>query len=143
MSRPGWNDYPCLEWPGPRNADGYGILNTTVNGKKRSYRQHRIVYEAVFGQIPEGLVLDHLCRNRGCSQPWHLEPVTRGENVKRGISSQVQKARHAARTHCKNGHLLSDENVRMVKDSRGVFYRECVTCRQAISRKSKAKAKLG
>jgi hypothetical protein len=138
-----WSEHPCIEWPGPVNADGYGILNTTIDGVQKRFRQHRVVYEAVFGEIPDGLVLDHLCRNRICSQPWHLEPVTRGENVKRGIVGDVQRARHAARTQCKHGHELSGDNVKMKVDGHGVEYRECVTCRREISRRSKAKAKLG
>lgn len=136
-----WQRFPCIEWPGSLSADGYGIWRGTVDGKKRQLRAHRIVYEAVFGPIPGDLVIDHLCRNRACSQPWHLEPVTRGENVRRGIVSEVQKARHAARTRCKHDHPLEGENVRMKVDGKGVPYRECVTCRREINRRHRAKRK--
>lgn len=143
--RPSWNEYSCIEWPGSLNTDGYGIWRGTIDGKKLQLRAHRIAYEAVFGLIPDGLVTDHLCRNRACSQPWHLEPVTRGENVRRGIVAEVQRARHAARTHCKNKHLLSGANVNITKDGKGIAYRQCRACRSDIDRRSRAKrkAKLG
>ena len=70
---------------------------------------HRYVYQTLKGEIPEGLQLDHKCRVRCCCNPDHLEPVTPRENVRRGIIAQVNRARFAARTHCKNGHLLSED----------------------------------
>jgi hypothetical protein len=72
----------CWEWTGAMSrATGYG--KATMNG--RSDGAHRIMYELIVGPIPTGLDLDHLCRNRICVNPAHLEPVTRSENVRRGI----------------------------------------------------------
>jgi hypothetical protein len=65
---------------------------------------HRLSYQAFRGPIPDGLVLDHLCRVRACVNPWHLEPVTTRENLLRG---QTLTARNAAKTHCHRGHPLS------------------------------------
>ncbi|RLC35878.1 HNH endonuclease, partial [Candidatus Falkowbacteria bacterium] len=71
----------CIEHTGAKTAYGYGRVYTSP-GKYRV--AHRIEYEKQRGKIPNGKVLDHLCRNRGCINVEHLEVVTRGENVKRG-----------------------------------------------------------
>ena len=84
-------------------------------GRYRHKRVHRIVYEELVGEIPEGLVLDHLCRVRNCVRPDHLEPVTNVENVRRGVKY---------RPYCKRGHLYVD----MVRYSDGKMYRRCNIC---------------
>jgi hypothetical protein len=78
-----------------------------------------LVYETFIGPIPENLVIDHLCRNRACQNPFHLEPVTPEENTKRGA--------RATMTHCKNGHPFSGLNL--VFSSSGS--RICRICRNA------------
>jgi hypothetical protein len=107
---------PCLLWQGPKDEDGYGRLH--LNGKRS--RAHRTAYEDANGQIPEGLVLDHLCRIRHCVNPDHLEPVTNGENVHRAGA-----ARRAAITHCPKGHEYTPENSYFCR--RGT--RSCRSCR--------------
>lgn len=82
---------------------------------------HRAMYEVVVGPIPEGLELDHLCRNPRCVNPAHLEPVTGEENKRRAA---------AARTHCKYGHEFSEDNT--ARSKRGA--RVCLTCRRARDR---------
>lgn len=69
----------CWLWLGAVNHDGYGVIS--VNNKIE--RAHRLSYEQHIGQIPEGLQIDHLCRQRSCVNPSHLEPVTRAENNRR------------------------------------------------------------
>lgn len=86
----------CWGWTGSPNGNGYG--HARVDGK--TYVAHRYVYQSTVGPIPEGLQLDHLCRNRMCVNPSHLEPVTHRENVLRG---QGHAAINARKTHCSCG----------------------------------------
>lgn len=83
----------------------------------KSHGAHRFAYELLVGPIPEGLTLDHLCRNTLCVNPAHLEPVTVRENILRGRDSK---------THCKNGHRLSGDNV-LIRNGR----RRCRACGRA------------
>jgi hypothetical protein len=71
----------CWVWQGSTSGKGYGYLR--VNG--RSNYAHRVSYEAFVGPIPEGEVIDHLCRNARCCNPSHLEPVSTSVNVQRGL----------------------------------------------------------
>lgn len=76
----------CWLWQGEMNRNGYGRV--WVNGKR--LMAHRVVYESLRGPIGEGLLLDHLCRNRACCNPDHLEPVTHRENTLRGEARLFQ-----------------------------------------------------
>lgn len=91
----------CWEWRGARKtARQYGSQpygNFKANGRVRS--AHRFIYETLVGPVPSGLELDHQCRNRLCCNPDHLEPVTHGENMRRGASARrpglIREAVHA------------------------------------------------
>lgn len=107
----------CWEWLAYRQPDGYGTFK--LNGSMRL--AHRIAYELVKGPIPEGLQLDHLCRNRGCVNPSHLEPVTLIENQRRSPFKYGQL------THCPHGHPFSEENTLIWRRARGTV-RICRTC---------------
>ena len=115
----------CWEWRGWRNAGsgqtsgGYGRL--WISGKHVA--AHRLAYELFVGSIPEHLTLDHLCRNRGCVNPFHLEPVTMRDNSLRGISFA---AKNAPKTHCPRGHPYDLFNTYV--DPRG--RRECRICKR-------------
>lgn len=90
---------------------------------------HRVGYRLLVGEIPEGRQLDHLCRERRCINPAHLEPVTRRENILRGISFS---ARHAVATHCVQGHPFDEANTFRRADRGGS--RVCRTCGRLAQR---------
>ena len=92
----------CWLWTDALNTNGYGVVWDPA--KQKQSKAHRVAYEELVGAIPDELPIDHLCRNRACINPEHLQPVTLGENVRRGVSPPAQRARQ---THCKNGHELS------------------------------------
>lgn len=107
----------CWLWAGDHVKGGYG--RTAINGRK--WLAHRAAYEAFVAPIPEGLTIDHLCKQPACCNPAHLEPVTMKENTMRGNSfSRI----NAEKTHCKLGHELAGENLYRYKDGR----RECRKC---------------
>jgi hypothetical protein len=101
---------------------GYG----RIKHEGRQVMVHRLAYEAFVGPIPEGLVIDHLCRNRGCINPDHLEAVTESENIRRGTSPTAANAR---KTHCKHGHEFTPENTYL----KGTW-RICRICQRAYYR---------
>lgn len=114
----------CWHWIGCLWEAGYGQFYLA----KRMQRAHRAAYEHLVGEIPSGLTLDHLCRNTGCVNPAHLEPVKRKENILRGFGITAMRARQ---THCIRGHELSGDNLITIK--RG---RQCRACNRLRHRKA-------
>lgn len=95
----------CWEWTASLNHNGYGQFQ--FEGKCR--RAHRWIYEHEVGKIPDGMVIDHLCRNRKCVRIEHLEVVTNAENIRRGRSG-VDNNHQSKKTHCPRGHEYSRTN---------------------------------
>ena len=114
----------CLIWTAAKDSGGYGCL--TVKGKH--WRAHRFIYSILKNGIDSKLTIDHLCRNRSCVNIQHLEQVSVGENVLRGISSPAQNAR---KTQCIHDHEFTPENTYIRPDGK----RMCKACAAASSRR--------
>ena len=108
----------CWEWQGSTHARGYGKIN--IDG--RWFPAHRVAWVLSYGTIGESLVIDHLCRQRSCVNPSHLELVTNAINILRGKGIT---AMYASRTHCKHGHPFNESNTR-IDPTRGD--RRCRQC---------------
>lgn len=109
----------CWNWTGELRA-GYGRYYL---GNKR-LSAHRYVYEMVNGKIPEGLQIDHLCHNKACVNPSHLEPVSASENIRR-----AHQYKAIVYPYCSKGHLYDEKNLYVYKNRQGVVIRNCRKCR--------------
>lgn len=120
----------CWEWTKRRNEHGYGNVSvgSAKDGTNRVKLAHRVSYECFVGPIPDGLTIDHLCRNRACVNPEHLEPVTHRVNVLRGTA---QAAFNARKTHCLRGHEFTPENTYWQAGGRKRSCRVCIQRRAA------------
>ena len=115
----------CWTWTASLHPGGYGRF--ALRHGKVVYA-HRMAYELEIETIPSGLDIDHLCRNRRCVNPAHLEIVTRRENTLRGVGPSASNAR---KTACPKGHPLIGENVYTAPGKRR---RQCATCRAEVCR---------
>lgn len=118
----------CWPWTGALTPKGYGRFSPRVGGRAKHVFAQRYAYESQRGPVPEGLVIDHLCRNRACCNPAHLEPVSVATNLHRG---ETWAARNAAKTACLNGHPFDAENTYVSPKGS----RECRTCRREAGRR--------
>jgi len=133
----------CAEWTGYLTADGYGKAVVGYRGHGRPIRKyaHRVMFEWWIGPVPKGLELDHLCRNRRCINPLHLEPVTRAENVRRGdvptlMRDSDRRPRRGHVERCKHGHEMVGDNV-----GTNAQRRWCRACRRDIARRAYERSK--
>ena len=114
----------CWEWIGATNRAGYGQFEVGTFAAHKVRGAHRVAYEALNGVIPEGLQCDHLCRNRACVNPAHIEPVTNRENARRGLNGLLW----APLTHCLRGHPYNTANTYWYLTVRGQPARKCREC---------------
>lgn len=110
----------CWRWTDALTTHGYGQL--WLSGRYIS--AHRIAWTIAYGPIPDGLLIDHLCRNRACVNAAHLDLVTQRENVVRGDSAACVRTRRDAQTECLRGHEYTPENTRISRAG----YRFCRAC---------------
>ena len=109
----------CWQWTAAVLSSGYGYFGV---GDGKSILAHRFAYQHLVGPIPDGLVIDHLCRNRACVNPYHLEPVPQKINVERGDCNG-----RTPQPTCYRGHEFTPDNTEIRKGGG----RRCVTCRRA------------
>ena len=123
----------CWMWTGYRQPEGYGRVDAKTQLTPSGTRlAHRISYELLVGEIPDGLHLDHLCRVPACVNPDHLEPVTPAENTRRGLHGSL-------RTACVRGHELTPDNTRIRKSDNSRKCRQCAREEAATRRAAAAK----
>ena len=123
----------CWVWTGPKDRDGYGRSHRLVDGRLKHAGVHRWMYQQEVGPVPAGMELDHLCRNRACVRPSHLEPVTHRENNLRGVGPIPANAK---KTHCANGHEFTPENTRLERSRplQRFLTRRCKECERKTQR---------
>jgi hypothetical protein len=121
----------CWIWQAGKR-DGYGRYHFN----DQWIQAHRYAYEKLRDKVPDGMLLDHLCRNRPCVNPDHLEVVTLQENINRGQSPFILNKR---KTHCKHGHEFNKENTAIGKNG----YRKCIPCHRRRALEHMHNKKLG
>lgn len=113
----------CWLWRRGHDGRGYGLVH--IGGRDR--KVHRVIYEAFFGEIPEGREIHHKCNNKGCANPAHLEPVTRSEHLKRTYDTKGRVE------SCKRGHPYDETNTYVWRGTRC-----CRACNLYYTRKRRA-----
>lgn len=132
-----WNGTPCWNWTGAKTGLHYGMIRT--GGKGSPMISAHIQSYIIAGRIiPDGMVLDHLCRNPSCVNPDHLEPVTSRINTLRGVSPMVLL--HLS-NKCKQGHVLTPENTYIINSKREGITRRCRICNRASVTASRLRKK--
>lgn len=134
----------CWVWRSKIDRYGYGRYQRRIEGKTRDWIAHRLAYQLLVGPIPDGLVLDHICRVRKCVNPAHLEPVTNQENIRRGRGYRgkpMRKVNERGVPVCVNGHEVIGDNLRLRHNpkSPALPIRDCVACSRERNRRHLAR----
>src|SRR5581483_8254893 len=108
-------------WTGAFTGRGYGTFKEGANGRRGQWLAHRLIYTLMVGAIADGLQIDPLGRDRACVNPHHLEPVTPGENTRRGENG------NSGKPGCILVHVVTAENTRTVRAGTDTL-RQCLTC---------------
>lgn len=106
----------CWEWSGCITTSGYGTIRINNGESSKMYQSHRVMYSIFKKDIDDGIVIDHICKNRKCVNPEHLREVTMAFNCTE--NSDSPHAKHKAKTHCVRGHEFSKENTLILKNGR-------------------------
>lgn len=122
----------CWVWTAGKRHGGYGQFNV---GDGRNVRAHVFAYELLVGPVPEGLELDHLCRNPACVNPDHLEPVPHRVNILRGCGPVPE---NSLKTRCVNGHAYTPQNTYIRPDG----YRDCRACKRKRERERQRRLRI-
>ena len=129
----------CWLWQSNATRDNYGLASYLVDGEWKSIGAHRLSYITFVGEIPVGHQIDHLCRNKSCINPEHLEAVTARENTLRADNAPATI--NLKKTHCKKGHEFTIANI--YRSPQNPNHRECRTCRnEAVTRYQQKKGEL-
>ena len=132
----------CLVWGGGKTSNGYGRfgIGSRTDNSRRLVSVHRHVYEDQFGPIPDGLEIDHLCRNPLCVRLDHLEVVTRRENI---LRSECVSVKNARKTHCPQGHPYAGSNLAIsLPTSTHSACRRCRACNRVRTNKRRQEVRL-
>jgi len=113
----------CWVWTAAKTSLGYGEFWPGGSHGRAGVYSHRFSYQLMVGPIPNGLQLDHLCRNPSCCNPCHLQPVTQAENMRRGNAGSNMRVK----THCPHGHEYTSQNTRVYRGRR--FCKACASAR--------------
>lgn len=127
----------CHEWTGTISVKGYGFVrhSGSLGGDYRTRLAHRVAFELAHGQINQDDVIDHLCRNRKCVNPDHLEQVSNEENLRRGLGYRL---RNGMSSSCVNGHPYTEENT-----YRNPNNPSDTRCRECARERNRKRAKNG
>ena len=125
----------CWHWLGGKHPTGYGMFTVRLNSDcTKTTRAHRLSYELYNGKFDLGLTVDHLCNNKSCVNPAHLEPVTSAENTRR--CGHAPATINARKKFCKHGHPFDFINTYTYKSGPRKGQRKCRTCERIRARKS-------